>query len=445
MNNRHFRTNANCKISLAALALLLALPLTAWSQLTTLLNNWNGESVSSGPTETTTFTIAQPYYVTVVSDYHFYNGGVLPGTISLRHSDGTLYGPWNAVSGEAVWGVSNSVWVATPSVIIKPGVYTVIDSDNATWSYNFGGGFSAVYGLIQTPPTATASAVLVNNFLVGVTIIDGGSGYTNTPTVRIFGGGGSGAQAMAVVTNGVVIAINILDAGSGYTSTPIIVIAPAFIEQPLMDIAAMSLLSFTNLEMGSNYQFQSLLLGNWTDTGPAFTAASLTFTQSVSGVASADSYRLAATPVPSQAHGTAQVVNGFVVGATVSSGGSGYTSDPVVSVTGGGGTNATAIAVVQAAVVTGITITSAGIGYTDTPAIVIAAPPATALWPNVTQVMRLDLSGLSPYDSYQLEFSRVVPGTWSSFSPAFTPTALTNTQSIVVPGEAGFFRVRYAR
>jgi hypothetical protein len=42
------------------------------------------------------------------------------------------------------------------------------------------------------------------------------------------------------------------------------------------------------------------------------------------------------------------------------------------------------------------------IGYTSTPAIVVAPPLATALWPNVTQVMELELGQLSPYDNYQL-------------------------------------------
>ena len=71
---------------------------------------------------------------------------------------------------------------------------------------------------------STANAVVVNDFVVGATITDGGYGYTNTPTVKIIGGGGSGAQAVAVVSNGVVIAVNVIDAGYGYTNTPLIVI-----------------------------------------------------------------------------------------------------------------------------------------------------------------------------------------------------------------------------
>jgi hypothetical protein len=284
----------------------------------------------------------------------------------------------------------------------------------------------------------------VNDFVVGATITDGGYGYTNTPTVRIIGGGGSGAQAVAVVSNGVVIAVNVLDAGYGYTNTPVIVIAPPFIPQPTMGIAAMSLLSFTNLAVGTNYQLQFFSGSTWANMGAAFTAASPTFTQYVSGTAGPNGYRLATTPVPSQAYATAQVVNGFVVGATVTSGGSGYSTSPVVTIlSNGGGSNATAIATVSGGAVTGITITSAGIGYTNTPTIIIAPPPATALWPNVTQVMELDFGSLSPYDNYQLEFTPVAGGAWSNLGIPFTPTSTTSTQYVNVSGNAGFFRVRY--
>ena len=146
---------------------------------------------------------------------------------------------------------------------------------------------------------------------------------------------------------------------------------------------------------------------------------------------------------PAQAYATAQVLNGFVVGATVTSGGSGYGSNVVVSIVGGGGSNATAIATVSGGVVTGLTITDAGIGYTTTPSIIVAPPPANGLWPAVTQAAELDLGSLSPYDNYQLEFAPVLGGPWSNVGDLFTPTATTSTQHVNVSGNAGFFRIRY--
>ena len=78
---------------------------------------------------------------------------------------------------------------------------------------------------------------------------------------------------------------------------------------------------------------------------------------------------------PRVASATAQVVNGFVVGATITDGGYGYESNPVVTITGGGGTGAKATATQFNGVVTSITITNPGSGYTSTPTITIAPPP----------------------------------------------------------------------
>jgi hypothetical protein len=51
--------------------------------------------------------------------------------------------------------------------------------------------------------------------------------------------------------------------------------------------------------------------------------------------------------------------------------GSGYTSAPTVSITGGGGSGATAIATVSAGVVTALTLTAPGTGYTSWPSVAI--------------------------------------------------------------------------
>jgi hypothetical protein len=78
---------------------------------------------------------------------------------------------------------------------------------------------------------------------------------------------------------------------------------------------------------------------------------------------------------PRVASANAQVVNGFVVGATITDAGYGYESNPVVTITGGGGTGAKATATQSNGVVTSITITNPGSGYTSTPTITIAPPP----------------------------------------------------------------------
>lgn len=60
--------------------------------------------------------------------------------------------------------------------------------------------------------------------ITGITVEDGGSGYTSAPTVTITGGGGSGATATATIANGEVTAITLTNAGSGYTSEPTVTI-----------------------------------------------------------------------------------------------------------------------------------------------------------------------------------------------------------------------------
>lgn len=65
---------------------------------------------------------------------------------------------------------------------------------------------------------------------------------------------------------------------------------------------------------------------------------------------------------------------GNVNSASVTAGGTGYTTAPTVTISGGGGSGATAVATVSGGAVTGITITNSGSGYTTTPTIAIGGP-----------------------------------------------------------------------
>jgi hypothetical protein len=73
--------------------------------------------------------------------------------------------------------------------------------------------------------TATATSLITDDEVTGVTITSGGSGYTSVPAVTFSGGAGTGAAATAVVTGGVVTAVNVTAGGSGYTSAPSVAIA----------------------------------------------------------------------------------------------------------------------------------------------------------------------------------------------------------------------------
>jgi len=99
-----------------------------------IFNNWNLGGVTEPPTTATTFTITASRRITYFDTYHWNHGGVLPGLLSLRHSDGTVYGPWQATGIPGMGGNTNAIWVCYPDIDIKAGTYTVVDSDPATWS-----------------------------------------------------------------------------------------------------------------------------------------------------------------------------------------------------------------------------------------------------------------------------------------------------------------------
>jgi len=66
-------------------------------------------------------------------------------------------------------------------------------------------------------------------------------------------------------------------------------------------------------------------------------------------------------------------VGGTVTSVAVTSGGGSYSSTPEVTISGGGGTGATATATLSGSAVSGLTITNPGSGYTSNPTLTIAA------------------------------------------------------------------------
>ena len=303
---------------------------------------------------------------------------------------------------------------------------------------------ASLYASEAPSHTAIGTATLSGDAVADVTIIDNGGGYTNTPLVRFIGGGGSGAQAITVVSNGVVVAINIIDAGSGFTNAPLVVIDPPFISNPVLGIAATSVLTFSNISVGTNYQLQQFQSPNWINQGGIFTASNLVYTQLVAGRPGSGDYRLTQTPVPVQAVAIPQVVNGFVVHATVINGGSGYVTTPAVAIVAKVGSNATAVASISGRKVTSITITSAGIGYVNPVTIQIDPPPITAFSPTVAPAFKLASSVLAPYDNYQIQFEPDISGAWENWNGGlFSPTNSAYSQYVFITNDIGYFRLQH--
>lgn len=224
-----------------------------------------------------------------------------------------------------------------------------------------------------SPRTASATAQVVNGFVVGATVVDGGGGYTNGPAVTISGGGGNGATAVATVTEGRVTGITIKTPGSGYTAMPSIVIAP-----------------------------------------PPFP--------------------------PRRAQGASQVVNGFVVVATVSDAGFGYDSPPAVTLIGGGGSGASATATVANGVVTGIVITQPGSGYTSAPTLRIASPPFSPKLGITVSRVKVTLDVVLGR-KYQLESSSDLTA-WTPTGPAFIAEDEQLEKEFEVATTGRYFRIQ---
>jgi hypothetical protein len=112
---------------------------------------------------------------------------------------------------------------------------------------------------------------------------------------------------------------------------------------------------------------------------------------------------------------TATVMSGFVVDITVTDGGAGYYSPPVVRITGGGGSGATAVASVTNGAVNRINVLTAGGGYTSTPAVTIAPPP-----------LAIQMAPMLMVDGAPGSTARV------SYSEAATPTQWTVITNVVL-------------
>lgn len=71
----------------------------------------------------------------------------------------------------------------------------------------------------KPPRAASVTGQVVNGFIVGLTLVNGGYGYTDHPIVKITGAGGSGASAVVAVTNSEIVSLSITSPGSGYPTT----------------------------------------------------------------------------------------------------------------------------------------------------------------------------------------------------------------------------------
>ena len=230
---------------------------------------------------------------------------------------------------------------------------------------------------IQTPPTGTlgpAFPVASEDRLdqiAGLILVQGGSGYTSAPTVVFVGGGGSGATATASVQNGTVVSLELTAGGTGYTSDPAVSFADgggsgatAEAERGLLCSAIdVSTDVFTRVtpRFGTFDELRYLAHGRQVNTAEKEIQATKD-----DGWFSVVIGNRFPSPGP-----------GPVVGLTLVEGGTKYDTPPTVTLNDGGGTGATAVAVVEGGAVVSLKLTGGGSRYNSVPSVTFSGGGGT--------------------------------------------------------------------
>ena len=110
----------------------------------------------------------------------------------------------------------------------------------------------------------------------------------------------------------------------------------------------------------------------------------------------------------------ATITAGFLTGITVTSGGSGYTSEPVVTFSGGGGSGASAKAILAGDKVALILVLTAGSGYTGSLTVVVEAPPKL-LGVKLEMVPKLTVEGPGG-GLARVEWAHNLSGLWTTWT-----------------------------
>ena len=171
-------------------------------------------------------------------------------------------------------------------------------------------------------------------------------------------GTASTATALTGIVNGGVRRITLTNRGSGYTSAPRVAISSA----PSVGLTATGIATMISGIIDCNGVTSDKIQGvELTNPGYGYTTAPGVSFVGGGGVGAA---------------ATTEIANGIIGIITVTSGGSGYTSPPLVTISSPGiGTTATAVSLISAAgIVTSIRVVDAGVGYTVAPTITIGSP-----------------------------------------------------------------------
>ncbi len=106
--------------------------------------------------KTTTFKLSRSMFITRIETYHWNDQkGKPPGSIGIRG-----VGLWPAKGSPGMYDTPNAYWTVYPNIKLNPGIYSITDSDPATWSQNSGSdgfGFVKVFGKLINGSSSTSS------------------------------------------------------------------------------------------------------------------------------------------------------------------------------------------------------------------------------------------------------------------------------------------------
>ena len=337
--------------------------------------------------------------------------GQLTSSLLINHISQTNAGNYSVIIANS----SGSVTSSAANLTVIPAIITQQPSNQLAL---LGSAASFIVRVSNVAPvayqwylinlaSAGVTAQMLSGFVYGSTITNGGSGYTTVPSVQFIGGGGSGAGGTASITNGQVITITITNTGSGYTSSPAVLIDPPTGLLVGQTNATLNLSTITTNNADGYYVVITNIYGSITSSVAILTIA---YPPSISqqpqnqtaGAGSVANFNVTAAGTSpfgyqwwltggQQSNATAVpfVINGFVLAASMTSGGAGYLTIPTVQFVGGSGSGASGTAVVSNRMVTVINMVSPGSGYTTPPIIQIAAPTDISLIGQTNSVLNL--------------------------------------------------------
>lgn len=229
--------------------------------------------------------------------------------------------------------------------------------------------------------TAILSPVITSGAISDIEIVNKGYGYSSAPTLTISGNGSNAVATATINANGEVEDITVSQGGSGYTEAAVTANAPSGGVGKIADI------DFPGLANKTYRKAPNIVIGQPTavDTEGELLSTNIQATAKfnlepvgleIIRVTNGGSGYTSEPTVTISGNATARATinpDGEVDGIRILTAGSGYTEQPTITISGGNGNGATAEAFLLPAEITTINITNRGNGYVLDPNVTLGS------------------------------------------------------------------------